>query len=215
MKKPIILWIVAALFLFCSIPFFGQGNIAEGICGIAIAAALGVFGYVTMRKAKSAAEEERQRAEEARKQAENTARQKEENARIQAQKIAEEARRKEEAEKTVTEPESPYEFLKTKIAGVTFKDGRKSRQTILRRLYWKDDPFDKNEAEVALERGEYEGKPAFAVILNGQKAGYVPAEHAQFIEDNFARCDGVTHIEAYCGKNDIYGAEIIIRFRKS
>lgn len=117
-------------------------------------------------------------------------------------------------EKTATEPEIPYEFLKTKIAGVTFKDGRKSRQTILRRLYWKDEPFDENEAEVALERGEYEGKPAFAVILNGQKAGYVPAEHAQFIEDNFARCDGVTHIEAYCGANDIYGAEIIIRFRK-
>lgn len=43
MKKPIIIWIVAALFLFCSIPFFGQGSIVEGICGIAIAAALGVF----------------------------------------------------------------------------------------------------------------------------------------------------------------------------
>lgn len=118
------------------------------------------------------------------------------------------------AKKSDTEQNSPYEFLKTKIAGVTFKDGRKSRQTILRRLYWKDDPFDKNEAEVTLERGEYEGKPAFAVILNGHKAGYIPAEHTQFIEDNFTRCDGVTHIEAYCGTNDIYGAEIIIRFRK-
>lgn len=110
--------------------------------------------------------------------------------------------------------DSPYEFIRTKIAGVTFKDGRKSRQTILRRLYWKDEPFDKNAAEVTLERGEYEGKPAFAVMLNGEKAGYVPAEHAQFVEDNFDRCDGVTNIEAYCGKDDIYGAEIIIRFRK-
>lgn len=111
--------------------------------------------------------------------------------------------------------EDEYEFIRTKIAGVTFKDGHKSRQTILRRLYWKDEPFDKNAAEVVLERGEYEGKPAFAVILNGEKAGYVPAEHAQFVEDNFDRCDGVTHIEAYCGKEDIYGAEIIIRFRKN
>lgn len=110
--------------------------------------------------------------------------------------------------------DSPYEFIRTKIAGVTFKDGRKIRQTILRRLYWKDEPFDKNAAEVTLERVEYEGKPAFAVMLNGEKAGYVPAEHAQFVEDNFDRCDGVTHIEAYCGKDDIYGAEIIIRFRK-
>ena len=114
-----------------------------------------------------------------------------------------------------TADDSPYEFIKTKIAGVTFKDGRKSRQTILRRLYWKDEPFDKNAAEVTLERGEYEGKPAFAVMLNGEKAGYVPAEHAQFVEDNFDRCDGVTHIDAYHGKDDIYGAEIIIRFRKN
>ena len=117
-------------------------------------------------------------------------------------------------EENAAPPESPYEFLTTKIAGVTFKDGRKSRQTILRRLYWKDEPFNKNSAEVTLDRGEYEGKPAFAVLLNDVKAGYVPAEHAQFLEDNFDRCDGVTHIEAYHGANDIYGAEITIRFRK-
>lgn len=54
MKKPIILWIVAALFLFCSVPFFGQGSIIEGVCGIAIAAALGVFGYVTMKRTQAA-----------------------------------------------------------------------------------------------------------------------------------------------------------------
>ena len=40
MKKPVILWIVAALFLFCSFPFFGQGNIGAGVTGIAIAAAI-------------------------------------------------------------------------------------------------------------------------------------------------------------------------------
>ena len=116
---------------------------------------------------------------------------------------------------TEAAPEIPYEFIKTKIAGVTFKDGRKSRQTILRRLYWKDEPFDKEEAEVILDREEFEGKPAFAVLLNGEKAGYVPAEHVQFIIDNFVRCDGVVNIKAYCGKEDIYGAEITIRFRKN
>ena len=31
MKKPVILWIVAALFLFCSFPFFGEGNIGAGV----------------------------------------------------------------------------------------------------------------------------------------------------------------------------------------
>lgn len=197
MKKPIILWIVAALFLFCSVPFFGQGSIIEGVCGIAIAAALGVFGYVTMKRTQA--------AELAKKDTEN------EEAPVA---LNDEIAPSECSGNLEVQQDSSYEFLRTKIAGVTFKDGRKSRQTIIRRLYWKDEPFDKNEAEVVLERGEYEGKPAFAVILNGQKAGYVPAEHVQFIEENFARCDGVTHIEAYCGANDIYGAEIIIRFRK-
>ena len=197
MKKPIILWIVAALFLFCSVPFFGQGSIIEGVCGIAIAAALGVFGYVTMKRTQA--------AELAKKDTEN------EDAPVA---LNDEIAPSECSGNLEAQQDSSYEFLRTKIAGVTFKDGRKSRQTIIRRLYWKDEPFDKNEAEVVLERGEYEGKPAFAVILNGQKAGYVPAEHVQFIEENFARCDGVTHIEAYCGANDIYGAEIIIRFRK-
>ena len=197
MKKPIILWIVAALFLFCCVPFFGQGSIIEGVCGIAIAAALGVFGYVTMKRTQA--------AELAKKDTEN------EEAPVA---LNDEIAPSECSGNLEAQQDSSYEFLRTKIAGVTFKDGRKSRQTIIRRLYWKDEPFDKNEAEVVLERGEYEGKPAFAVILNGQKAGYVPAEHVQFIEENFARCDGVTHIEAYCGANDIYGAEIIIRFRK-
>lgn len=197
MKKPIILWIVAALFLFCSVPFFGQGSIIEGVCGIAIAAALGVFGYVTMKRTQA--------AELAKKDTEN------EEAPVA---LNDEIAPSECSGNLEAQQDSSYEFLRTKIAGVTFKDGRKSCQTIIRRLYWKDEPFDKNEAEVVLERGEYEGKPAFAVILNGQKAGYVPAEHVQFIEENFARCDGVTHIEAYCGANDIYGAEIIIRFRK-
>lgn len=197
MKKPIILWIVAALFLFCSVPFFGQGSIIEGVCGIAIAAALGVFGYVTMKRTQA--------AELAKKDTEN------EEAPVA---LNDEIAPSECSGNLEAQQDSSYEFLRTKIAGVTFKDGRKSRQTIIRRLYWKDEPFDKNEAEVVLELGEYEGKPAFAVILNGQKAGYVPAEHVQFIEENFARCDGVTHIEAYCGANDIYGAEIIIRFRK-
>lgn len=106
MKKPIIIWIVAALFLFCSIPFFGQGSIVEGICGIAIAAALGVFGYLTMKRTQAAAEAEREKAEaEAKRKAE------------------EEARRKEYAE--------THEFLTCPVAGVTFDN----HQRLLASLY--------------------------------------------------------------------------------
>lgn len=69
MKKPVILWIVAALFLFCSFPFFGEGNIGAGVTGIVIAAAL---------KAQAAAEAEQKKAEaEARRKSEEEARRKE------------------------------------------------------------------------------------------------------------------------------------------
>lgn len=106
MKKPVIFWIVAALFLFCSFPFFGEGNIVSGVSGIAIAAALGVFGYVTMKKTQAAAE-----AEQKKKEAE-------------AKRIAEEeARRKEYAE--------THEFLTCPVAGVTFDN----RQRVLASLY--------------------------------------------------------------------------------
>lgn len=198
MKKPVILWIVAALFLFCSFPFFGQGNIGAGICGIAIAAALAFAGYRKRKEIQKSHEVAAEILCEYEKAWEKP-------------KDVPEAATPEEAH----EPELPYEFLKTKVAGVTFKDGRQSRQTMIRRLYWKDEPFDKNEAEVTLQREEYDGKPAFAVLLNDRKIGYVPAEHSLYISDNLDRCDGVTHIEAYRGKEDIYGAEIVIRFRKA
>lgn len=196
MKKSIIaMWIVAALFLVSACLMFAEGNIGAGVCGIVIAAALAFVGYSKNRKAKESAATTLPEREEACEQP-NPA-------------------RKAAALEEAREPEPPYEFLKMKVAGVTFKDGRQSRQTMIRRLYWKDDPFDKNEAEVTLQREEYEGKPAFTVLLNDRKIGYVPAEHAQYIADNFDLCDGVTHIEAYSGKNDIYGAEIVIRFRKA
>lgn len=106
MKKPVILWIIAALFLFCSVPFFGQGNIVSGVSGIAISAALGVFGYVTMKKTKAAAEAEQKRIEE------------------------EEKRRAEEAARRKAYVET-HEFLTCPVAGVTFD----SRQRVLATLY--------------------------------------------------------------------------------
>lgn len=192
-KSVIVLWIVAALFLASAFPMFSEGNVGAGVSGIVIAAALAAFGFFKNKKAKEAAESPHTIAADVPRPA---------------------APAPAKATGSPPDPESPYEFLKMKVAGVTFKDGRQNRQTMIRRLYWKDEPFDKDEAEVTLQREEYEGKPAFAVLLNDRKIGYVPAEHVEFIAANYERCDGVTRIEAYCGQDDIYGAEITIRFRK-
>ena len=101
-----------------------------------------------------------------------------------------------------------------KVAGVTFKNGRKSRQTILRKIHFKDEPFDKGTMELTLQREEWEGKPAFGVYVNGDQIGNIPAEHADYVNDNFSRLDGIVNIEVYGGEDgQNYGAEITLRFR--
>lgn len=107
MKKPVIIWIVAALFLVCSFPLFAQGDAGAGICGIVIAAALAVFGFVSMKKAQAAAE---------------------------AAKRAEEERQAAEARKR--EYEARHGSIEVSVAGVTFdNDDGSSRQRILSGIY--------------------------------------------------------------------------------
>ena len=107
MKKPVIIWIVAALFLVCSFPLFAQGDAGAGICGIVIAAALAVFGFVSMKKAQAAAEEA---------------------------KHAEEERQAAEARKR--EYEARHGSIEVSVAGVTFdNDDGSSRQRILSGIY--------------------------------------------------------------------------------
>lgn len=39
--------------------------------------------------------------------------------------------------------------------------------------------------ELTLQREEWEGKPAFGVYVNGDQIGNIPAEHADYVNDNF------------------------------
>lgn len=201
-KSALILWIVAGLFFVCSVPLFLQGNAGSGVCGVVIAAALAFMGF---RKNARAEEKKEAKAPSAHSTSAAPA---------QAQKR--------EQPPTAPAPsaqepatESKYEFLKTKVAGVTFKNGRKNRQTILRAMYFHDAPFNKGDMDLELKRYEYESKPAFGVYVNGEQIGNIPAEHTAFVEENLSRCDGITHIEVYGGgEGRSYGAEITVRFRK-
>ena len=209
-KSTIILWGVAALFLLCSLPFFGKGEIAEGGCGIGIAA---VLFFVGLRKKKAAPKPSMPNvppitnAPPVPKQPE-------------AQPAAAPAAIP-SAPPIVTDKKPPqytqngFDFLRVKVAGVTFKNGRKSRQTILRKIHFKDEPFDKGNMELTLQREEWEGAPAFGVYVNGEQIGNIPAEYVSYVQENFSRCEGITNIEVYGGgEGRNYGAEIILRFRK-
>ena len=74
-----------------------------------------------------------------------------------------------------------YDYWKVKVAGVTFKNGRKSRQTILKKIFFRDEPFNKDECHsCTLRRGEYEGEPSFAVCVHDDIIGFIPKEKVQY-----------------------------------
>lgn len=116
---------------------------------------------------------------------------------------------------TEPEPESPYIFLRFKVAGVTFKNGRKTRQAILRAFKWGDETPE----TVDFEQYEYEGRPAVYVKINDQIIGNVPADTTEtFLEyEKLYKRDNI-HCDIYGGNKlddgsrTNYGCEIIIRY---
>lgn len=69
-----------------------------------------------------------------------------------------------------------------KIAGVTFKDGRYSRQAALRKLKFQDPPMD-NSINFEFEEYEYNGNPAVIVKANNRVLGNIPADYVnEFID---------------------------------
>lgn len=111
--------------------------------------------------------------------------------------------------------QSPYTYLTFKVAGVTFNNGRKTRQAILRALKWGDEEIE----VITLEPYEWEGKPAVYVKVNDQIIGNIPADTVETFyeyERKYER-DSV-HCEVYGGNKlddgsrSSYGSEITIRY---
>lgn len=218
MKKTVlILWGVGALFLISSIPLFVEGDIGAGVCGIVIAAALFFIG---LRK-KSARPEPKKEPPAATpaatmepEEAAAPAPKADTTAHVTPAADPRSAKTEAAAPAPASEVKPAFEFLSVKVAGVTFKNGRRSRQTILRKIHFKDEPFDKGTMELTLQREEWEGKPAFGVYVNGDQIGNIPAEYVSYVNDNFSRLDGIVNIEVYGGgEGRNYGAEITLRFR--
>lgn len=111
--------------------------------------------------------------------------------------------------------ESPYIFLRFKVAGVTFKNGRKTRQAILRAFKWGDETPE----TVDFERYLYEGNDAVHVKINNQVVGDIPSKLVQtFIEyegkykrDNI-HCDIYGGSKLDDGSRTNYGCEIVVRY---
>lgn len=214
MKKTVlILWGVGALFLISSIPLFVEGDIGAGVCGIVIAAALFFIG-LRKKAARPEPKKEPPAATTEPKEAAAPASKADTTAHVTPAADPRPVKAEAAAPAPASEAKPAFEFLSVKVAGVTFKNGRKSRQTILRKIHFKDEPFDKGTMELTLQREEWEGKPAFGVYVNGDQIGNIPAEYVSYVNDNFSRLDGIVNIEVYGGgEGRNYGAEITLRFR--
>lgn len=117
-----------------------------------------IYFLASSKKKSEKAKAEKQRAaEEKRRQLEETERQK------QAEREAKKAER--------TEWEASHGRFNTNLAGVTFnnEDGS-SRQKLLKKYY---DNGVKG-ANLELKEFDYKGKPAVAVLLDGQCVGNIP-----------------------------------------
>ena len=122
-----------------------------------------------------------------------------------------------ESVKPETKEESPYIFLNFKVAGVTFKNGRKTRQAILRAFKWGDEDI----ITIDFEPYEFEGKPAVYVKINDQIVGNIPANTTEtFLEYEREYVRDNVHCEVYGGSKlddgtrTNYGCEIYIRYKK-
>lgn len=113
----------------------------------------------------------------------------------------------------------PYTILHLKVAGVTFKNGRRNRQTILRQIRWKEEPYQKVVHNDCLDfvATEYEGAPAVEVWVRSKKAreqiGYIPKEEAEFFAKNIQFVEHHMDFEVYGGGDGrSYGASFSVRF---
>ena len=95
------------------------------------------------------------------------------------------------------------DYFKFRVAGVTFSNGHKTRQAILRKIKWGDEPFD--FVEWTIEKYDYNGEPAIGVYANGEQVGNVPKEQLAFVLDNWDRIRSVYHTDIYGGGTDDNG----------
>lgn len=98
------------------------------------------------------------------------------------------------------------------VAGVTFKDGRKSRQATLRKIRFNDVPFEKIET-IAFERYEFNCEPAYYVQVNGATIGNIPKNRIEEFEKHMHNGLQITGFDVVGGGDEIsYGCVITIKF---
>lgn len=107
-----------------------------------------------------------------------------------------------------------HESLVFNIVGVTFKNGRRSRQTILRQIYFRDPPYT-HDPDIRIEKVDYEGQPAFAVFTNGEQVGFIGKDDIPAVLERWDKYEEVTEFSVFGGgPGKSYGMDIRVQFKR-
>ena len=100
-----------------------------------------------------------------------------------------------------------------KVAGVTFKDGRYTRQAALRKMFFKDPPMD-GPIDFEFEDYEYDEKPAILIKANERIIGNVPADLvSEFIQLRDTCSSMELNYKVSGGGDYPFGCKMIITWR--
>ncbi len=188
-KGSIILWAVSLMFFITSFSFIADGDFSSFLIGVLLSFGLAFWGYRKHKKFSISKPND-----------------------VFNLEIID----KDKADKQTTfkRSDSDFEYLELKVKGVTFKTGRKSRQTMLRKIKYREDEFA-NELHAELRECLFEGNPAFGVYVNDNMIGNIPSTLVPWLKDNYNRYVCVDDISVYGGYNDkSFGASINLKLRK-
>lgn len=95
------------------------------------------------------------------------------------------------------------------VVGVTFNTGKRSRQTILRQIYFKDPPFEETP-EITLARYKFEGEDAVGVYADGLQVGNIAKKDLPWVIKYWNEDLQVQRFNVYGGREHNWGMEITI-----
>ena len=114
--------------------------------------------------------------------------------------------------KNIIKKAAGYKEFEFKVAGVTFKNGKQSRQRLIRSIKYGDPPFN-NGVEITIDRYDYEGQVAIAVYANGEQLGSVPAKLVPEIDKAWKKRYLIEHYEVLgSGNTAPFGFRVKILF---
>ena len=106
-----------------------------------------------------------------------------------------------------------YDYSKIfRIAGVTFSNGKKSRQSILKAIANERPPYD-GPVHIRLKKAKFEDEDAVEVYANSEQVGYIARTDLPWLLEHWSKLVSVRDFDIHGGEDDLcYGMDIKVGF---